>query len=368
MTIRIRSVQKVAAVAWGLLLAFAVSCGAAGGDPDLGGGGERDIQSVDGAGAGALDAAGPDGAVDTPSFEPDDGAPPAPTDVIDDLSGPETAEDAGTGAETGDAGSAEDGGEADAADTDAGPCPGGPDDPRCDDGDSCTRDVCSEEDGGCIHWPVSEGSCDSSSPCGVGRCVEGRCVDFDACDDVSVCTEDLCEADGTCSYEFILPVGRPALDFEADDTNPFSPTFGQRFSLASLEGKIVVLVFLASGCDPCCEQGEAAREVVDALRAAPDVFIAAVDVRSVLLGGTPESIAKCVNVDVDGTPPLVSDWPYLRDNAEWQIWNRYCADNYRTVIIDTQRKITYYREVNFEDAPFREELLWAVDLARGTPP
>jgi peroxiredoxin len=247
-------------------------------------------------------------------------------------------------------------------DVDPGPCGG-----SCDDGDPCTADECDRQARVCVHRPLTGGSCEGPAGCGAGSCHDGRCVDFAACDDMFVCTLDHCAEGGVCSFEEVHPVDRVAPDFQMVDTNPYSATYGETFSLERLAGRVVVLSFAASGCEPCCVQGEAARIVFEELRGQEDVFLAAVDTRSMLWGGSPESIERCVTADSDGLPPLTSEWPYLRDNDVWQVWNHYCAENYRTVVIDAAHRIRYFRNVNFEDPPFRDELMRAIDMARRTP-
>jgi hypothetical protein len=350
-----------------LLLGAACGGGSGGTPPD---GAAHDARLTDEA---TLDVASPDGptADSAPRdsvLPPEVNAEVRPADAADgglapDGGGPTDASDARldltAAPDTRDAIGAADG---PPAEVDVGPCPGGePGGPRCDDGDPCTGDRC--EPTGCGHDPLDGAACDSI--CGPATCRAGICDSRTACDDHSICTVDSCGQDGTCRHQDVDPVGWPAMDFQLTDLNPYSATSGQVFSLESLSGKVVVLTFMASDCAPCCLQGEAARSVVTAVAEEPDVFFAAVDTRSILHGDDPASIAACVTADGDGTPPLVSVWPYLRDNDESQVWNAYCADNYRTVVIDTARVVRFYRVVNFEDGPAREELLEQIEAIRG---
>ncbi len=92
--------------------------------------------------------------------------------------------------------------------------------PGCDDGLSCTTDVCNPETDACAHTP-SDGACDDGVACnGVELCNPGKgaaatgCVPGSppACDDGVACTQDFCQEaakgcvhvpdDGACSDSF----------------------------------------------------------------------------------------------------------------------------------------------------------------------
>lgn len=82
-----------------------------------------------------------------------------------------------------------------------------------DDGNACTEDRCDPEKG-IVHLPV-ESQCRQPGLCGVGRCVEGKCVqDPLVCDDKNVCTNDGCLTSGHCFHE--------AVDKPCDDGNPLT--------------------------------------------------------------------------------------------------------------------------------------------------
>lgn len=66
----------------------------------------------------------------------------------------------------------------------------------CDDGNPCTADAC-DPAGGCTHAPVTDGTscadrnfCDGAETCQAGTCVEATAPQ---CDDGNSCTEDLCD-------------------------------------------------------------------------------------------------------------------------------------------------------------------------------
>ena len=81
-----------------------------------------------------------------------------------------------------------------------GVCVGTPKD--CDDGDSCTRDVC--ESGMCRHFAEPNGTpCDDGNECTlVDKCQSGRCVGSSwwDCDDSDPCTIDECVDGIGCQY------------------------------------------------------------------------------------------------------------------------------------------------------------------------
>lgn len=80
----------------------------------------------------------------------------------------------------------------------------------CDDGNSCTNNIC-DPVAGCMTSPVAEGTgCDDGNPCTLqdqcnadGLCVPGT-PKSPACDDGEICTVDTCTPDGSeCLYEQI---------------------------------------------------------------------------------------------------------------------------------------------------------------------
>ncbi|MBM4395167.1 MAG: putative metal-binding motif-containing protein [Deltaproteobacteria bacterium] len=76
----------------------------------------------------------------------------------------------------------------------------------CDDGNDCTADSCNPAKG-CVHTPLSAGTCDDLNACTTGdACVAGRCAGQGTqCDDNNPCTDDLCApgaGGGTCSHVF----------------------------------------------------------------------------------------------------------------------------------------------------------------------
>jgi len=72
----------------------------------------------------------------------------------------------------------------------------------CDDGNSCTDDVCLEDEGGCVFY-TNTLPCDDGSACTAGdHCAEGACAGVLVnCDDGNGCTDDLCDADTGCLFE-----------------------------------------------------------------------------------------------------------------------------------------------------------------------
>ena len=74
--------------------------------------------------------------------------------------------------------------------------------PLCDDGNDCTGDSCSGEQG-CVNEVLDEGSCDDADPCTVAdHCVAGECTGSPvSCDDSNPCTDDSCDGTGGCHFE-----------------------------------------------------------------------------------------------------------------------------------------------------------------------
>ncbi|MGH9870530.1 MAG: hypothetical protein ACREAA_20530 [Candidatus Polarisedimenticolia bacterium] len=81
-------------------------------------------------------------------------------------------------------------------------CSHPPDNDRCDDGIDCTIDLCdTTSDGGCAHL-ADHARCDDSLPDTADACaVHAGCVHTHLSDDGSVCTQDVCDpSSGTCSH------------------------------------------------------------------------------------------------------------------------------------------------------------------------
>jgi hypothetical protein len=72
----------------------------------------------------------------------------------------------------------------------------------CDDGNPCTADSCSEEEG-CVNAP-SDGECDDKNACTLGdSCADGECG-WGAllnCDDENPCTTDTCDPGAGCTHK-----------------------------------------------------------------------------------------------------------------------------------------------------------------------
>lgn len=73
----------------------------------------------------------------------------------------------------------------------------------CDDDNVCTQDLCDAQVG-CLHSPVA-GGCDDGNSCTQGdHCQMGKCqgVGTVDCDDQNPCTDDLCDLEQGCHYQF----------------------------------------------------------------------------------------------------------------------------------------------------------------------
>ncbi|MSQ81426.1 MAG: hypothetical protein EXR77_00710 [Myxococcales bacterium] len=72
----------------------------------------------------------------------------------------------------------------------------------CDDGDICTLDFCLAAKG-CVNAPRPDGDpCPDGNACTVGDfCVNGKCTTRPKCDDGNLCTKDECVQGGTCQWE-----------------------------------------------------------------------------------------------------------------------------------------------------------------------
>ncbi len=83
----------------------------------------------------------------------------------------------------------------------------------CDDGNDCTEDKCTGEEG-CVNEVMDSGTCDDGNPCTVAdHCVEGTCLgDPVECDDQNPCTDNVCTESGGCEY--------PANTSPCDDDDP----------------------------------------------------------------------------------------------------------------------------------------------------
>ncbi len=71
----------------------------------------------------------------------------------------------------------------------------------CDDGNECTKDLCTGE-AGCEHEALDAGECKDGDACTVGdHCEEGVCVGTPVeCDDDNPCTDDSCDGTGGCHF------------------------------------------------------------------------------------------------------------------------------------------------------------------------
>ncbi len=83
----------------------------------------------------------------------------------------------------------------------------------CEDGNDCTADKCSGQEG-CVNETLGSGACNDGNPCTVAdHCVTGQCVgDPVQCDDENPCTDNVCTDDGGCQY--------PPNEADCDDGDP----------------------------------------------------------------------------------------------------------------------------------------------------
>lgn len=237
-----------------------------------------------------------------------------------------------------------------------GRCAGRAEHGRCDDGLACTTDLCVVAEGGCTHRPESGRPCAGAAVCDEGVCVEGQCELFDDCDDGRICTVGACDPAGGCAYAPVSHVDQPAPTFVLGDANPESETFGEILAVPGPGPRVVVILFHDSECFSCREQGEAARPIYAALADQEDLLWIAINGR--LSEG---SIDAYVYFDSDGEGPEASTWPFLMDEAGQRVWDRFCADNNDVAIVHRDGFVRYYREVNFRDARFADELRRAVE-------
>ncbi|EFA78991.1 PA14 domain-containing protein [Heterostelium album PN500] len=80
----------------------------------------------------------------------------------------------------------------------------------CDDNDPCTTDSCSTSDGSCVFTKIpncqsctSTTSCVPKDKCTKSECDPnnpGKCIESPLCNDNNLCTDDLCNANGTCDF------------------------------------------------------------------------------------------------------------------------------------------------------------------------
>lgn len=219
-------------------------------------------------------------------------------------------------------------------------------------------DFVPEEDGAGPPPPTDAvGGADAGTPC--------------ECTDQILCTNEFCDENGACQHENITPisdavVGQPAPDFELEDVNPESATFGDTFSRATLngQGKVLILAFHAANCQSCIEQGEAARTFHAGIAANTELFFASIN-----SDDAAAVVDDYVNADtaaIDGPAPP-STWPVLQDTAAAGVWDNYCSDTDVVVVVDADGFVRYMRAVNFDDAPFVDELQAAIERARTVP-
>jgi len=86
----------------------------------------------------------------------------------------------------------------DGADND---CDGDTDEDTCDDGNECTQDSCLGA-AGCQNDPLDGFECKDGDICTVAdHCIAGECIGSPViCDDSNLCTDDMCNPTGGCSY------------------------------------------------------------------------------------------------------------------------------------------------------------------------
>lgn len=89
----------------------------------------------------------------------------------------------------------------DACDSGSGTCvPAGP--TNCDDGNSCTNDLCNSANG-CYYTPNTGNSCEDGDACTTGdTCASGSCAPGGptVCNDSNACTVDTCDSGSGCVY------------------------------------------------------------------------------------------------------------------------------------------------------------------------
>lgn len=81
-------------------------------------------------------------------------------------------------------------------------CDGKTDEDLCDDGNSCTTDVCNT-DGGCKHTPLTSSACDDANICtALSQCAAGTCIGGSTlnCNDNDPCTTDSCDPFTGCKH------------------------------------------------------------------------------------------------------------------------------------------------------------------------
>jgi hypothetical protein len=88
----------------------------------------------------------------------------------------------------------------------------------CDDGKTCTNDLCDAKTGACS-WTGKAGACDDGNACTANdACANGNCAPGSAknCDDANPCTVDGCDAKtGACTHTATVQAGVPCDDGNA---------------------------------------------------------------------------------------------------------------------------------------------------------
>jgi cysteine-rich repeat protein len=117
----------------------------------------------------------------------------------------------------------------------------------CDDGNQCTEDKCTGEEG-CVNTVLDTGDCTDGNACTVAdHCEAGTCVGEPViCDDQNPCTENVCTENGGCEF--------PPMGGDCDDGDPC--TLGDHCSAGICGGEAVACDCQVDGDCAALEDGD----------------------------------------------------------------------------------------------------------------
>lgn len=206
----------------------------------------------------------------------------------------------------------------------------------------CTADadcggvlVCEESSGECVEpecWTHDQ--CEQGRICDDNACVPG-CVDDDDCDDDEICDQN------HCVPESDVCEGVDALPFCAPDINPWSPTQGQDFCVATEAGAHGALFFGSMSCGSCrgiFTQVHLIGEVLESEGLAPALAFVQVSTAPIDSGDVEEDLDESVDDAV------------VLDTDELGLWDGYRAERYELVLVDGRGcVVAHYPPLTYTD-------------------